>query len=383
MAERVVHLEQHDTGEHQAIDVGDGEAERGRRSREHEPLSLADRLVREQLLPLVPALEARDGRGQNRAAIILEPTADPVGRHYCGRLAHRGGFCSPNGLDASHAHGSVVLAVLRRLVGVAGRDRPAPRVLKWLADSAPCPLLTFAYRQMNAEEALRAWNAERGLVQRPRPEAWEALGLRVEDAIDAAGEHVRRVVKLLGFVPKDFFGWIEVGFWDNCQPSPTKIDADRQLRHATSKGLIRTDLLHEASAEGNVEQQLTLAVMRFAEFLDSFVRREDPVKYETYFVAPRSLTRPFDEGDGGGIVAPPVSTPPPSADGEQAMVRRLAEQVLVAEQLGERTLAQLLADPAVIGGSGFDAGELENLRALPETHVREMLRAVLRADEAA
>lgn len=363
----------------------------GERPQPQQELGLEPRDLetRAELVGLSKGLEARDPAVQLRAGELVEDEVERVACFYCRRLAHRGGFCSPGDHAVLHAYGAVAEAERRRLVGVPGEQRPAPRLVRWLAVPDPPSLVTFAFRQMNDGEALRAWNGERGLVQRLRPEAWEAMSAGVGAAIGAAGEPVERVAAVVGFDPSHFFRWVEALWWDACQPAPTMIDGERVQRHLTQKDVVRPpdsepgSDAEQLAAHADRLRALGLAVVRFAEFLDGYIRRADPAKYEAYLVQPRSQTRPFD--DGGGPAAPagastPVGLPAPGASDEQVQVRRLAVAVLAAWDAGGVSVHEVLADPAIVAPSDFEVEDLHRLQALPEDDVIGLLRAVLGDD---
>lgn len=323
------------------------------------------------LAELGAGLRAGDPRARDRAAEVLYPVLDRVARNRCRRLAHRGWFCVAGADDAVHAHGAVMVQLSRRLVGDDGG--PAPGILEWVT-KRPCSLVSFAFGKMPPGEALRAWNAERGLRQRLRPSQWsDALTDGIEATVADATAHHRAAAAVTGLNRRNYYTWLDALWWDACQPAPAKIDADRILRHLEHErrkvkewNRKHPDKRRE-SALGAAQPTLR-QVQLTAEVVDHHFATQDPKHYETWLVAPRSQTRP-PTADRAAAVSRPEADP---------RAVRLARLVLDARAATGTPIVVLLEDPTVTQGSGFEQSHLTNLRSLPEAALLDMMRDVVR-----
>lgn len=314
-----------------------------------------DDQVRSVLETEASGLVLGEREARARVTEVIWPDVDRVARARCRCLSHRGGFCLEASGDAEHAHGAITVQLVRLMVGA--HKGPKPSILTWF-ERPTSSLLNFFYTRMPMEEALRAWNGERGLGRRlHRKVKWrQALKPGLPASIAASRPHHRAAAIVAGLDALTFDAWLDAIWWDACQPAFERIDADRVHRHLTKYRVIDP-------AEVSVRQ-----VRLAAEVVDGHVANHAPKQYDAWLVAPRSRTRP--------VVADHSPTfPTPSLDDRP---RTFARLVLDALDVTGEPLSVVLEDPTLVESSGFVAAELAQLLVMPPNELLGILKDIVR-----
>lgn len=329
----------------------------------HEFRCAEDARYYQQLEPLAPALLSHEADAREQGTVILWPVIDKVARVRCGHLAHRGGRCRGELDPAIHAYGAIRDATIDQAFGAEGG--PKPWIVDWLEDPGRCTVEQLLFGRMPDRDAGEAWKRELGLVQRPRGKGIDRLEGEVERSLRSAPIVVRRSVAALGFEAPDAATWLDALLLDAFQPAPDAIDAGR----------IRRYLGTEISGLSVEEVEDHIAVV--AAFIDRCLFEVAPQAYDDYLVRPRSQARPPDSTRWAAELESQDSAAEDADDHVRAT--RLASGMLAAHERTDRSLRDLLADPAVTLPCGFEPDELAQLRTLEDHEIEAILRPVLAA----
>ena len=244
---------------------------------------------------LARMIDAGDPAARAEARRRYRPLAESLGRAYCRKLGHRrrtcGGWRGPAPCDLAFLPASE-----RVLDLVCGTDARRGQLASWSTSGRTTVVFEHWLRRRTGgweTEALRAWNAARGLRQRIRVSGTPKAQLEEHLAGFAAHHPAAERANATGLgVSFPAQVWLDALFLDACQTGLLDpIDAERVWRYLRA---------HHACVDGDLDAIAggPAAFTAVATAVDELVAASHPALHRAYLELPRSMTRswlPLDE----------------------------------------------------------------------------------------
>lgn len=212
---------------------------------------------------------------------------DRLAKVHCSHLGHRNGHCpglANLGCDQAYTSAYRVLA----------EQLPKKFARQVLHGGARVGTALGTHSHGTHTDVLRAWNADRGIVVRPRPKG-PTLDILTETIGEwAATSDAAAAARVDGIdVPTDPQRWIDALHADACQPADPMIDHRRVLRR----------LLHEpgGAVTVSIPDDLPPSVVEAINEVDAHIAAVVPDQYDRWLDRPRQQTRPGRSYQTSGI----------------------------------------------------------------------------------